>query len=38
MDHPLHIHGFRYQPYAYFRDDEAAGCATVTCCSTARAA
>jgi FtsP/CotA-like multicopper oxidase with cupredoxin domain len=28
MVHPLHIHGFSYQPYAYFQDDEEAGTRT----------
>jgi FtsP/CotA-like multicopper oxidase with cupredoxin domain len=28
MDHPLHLHGFSYQPYAWFQDDEEAGTRT----------
>jgi FtsP/CotA-like multicopper oxidase with cupredoxin domain len=28
MDHPLHIHGFSYQPFAWFQDDEEAGTRT----------
>jgi FtsP/CotA-like multicopper oxidase with cupredoxin domain len=28
MDHPLHLHGFSYQPFAFFRDDEEAGTRT----------
>lgn len=28
MDHPIHLHGFSYQPVAYFVDDEEAGTRT----------